>query len=538
MDLLWKKEADGSYIDIFGRSTGNSNLFSKLFSGLQLAPAKNNTKSTEFRQNGNDQKAKERWYHAMRFYNESLSYAENGSPNVSLAYANRSLCFLKMEMYDKCITDINFAIKANYPKEKRFKLDERRAYCLERINNEVEILAPAFDFDANENYVGFSNVLDIKFNEKFGRHVVAKCDIAIGKTVLIEEAFGPAQLMDAGQCVVCNTCYKNTMNFIPCEKCPNTLFCNQTCIDNNKFHKFVCGEVPPPLTSSVMYDMTSVLFAIDIFQNVDSLIQFVESVINDKSKTKVVPSAIGDMKSKYRIFLQLNLLGNAMKRGISLARARNVYEKLMGYPTIKTMFSTKAKKRFFIHLCVLHVSIVLSNLFNTNTISGTYLLRSFFNHSCAPNVLFYHYENKCIGITSRLIRKGEQLFMIYNPTCWSTPLNKQPMARIEYEFQCDCEKCKSTNWPNSSKRIKSDPDIQYIESFMSEANGPIDDFSHHQNYLNIQQRCINVLNKYGNLPWTTELNMVSRNFELILSQACLFSPINFGNLRSRTENKE
>lgn len=268
--------------------------------------------------------------------------------------------------------------------------------------------------------------------------MVAKCDIAVGKMILAEEAFGPVQVMDAGQCIICDTCYKNTTNFIPCKKCPKALFCNQSCLDKNNFHKFVCGEVPPPIN----YDMTSIMFAIDLFPNAKSLMQFVESVINDKSKTQDVPPPISDIKSKYRMFLQLNLLKIPIKRDIFLNRARNIYEKLIKYPHIKTKFSTMAEQRFLAHLCIMHVGIVLSNPFNTNTISGTFLLRSFLNHSCQPNILFYQYENKSIGIISRPIKAGEQLFMIYHPNCWSTPLNEQPMARIEYEFQCKCVKCK------------------------------------------------------------------------------------------------
>lgn len=71
---------------------------------------------------------------------------------------------------------------------------------------------------------------------------------------------------------------------------------------------------------------------------------------------------------------------------------------------------------------------------------------------------------------------------------------------------------------------------------MREANGPVDDFSHHHVYLELQQKCITLLDKYGDVPWTTEFNLLSQWLEKILSQACLFSPINFFNLKHRVEN--
>lgn len=527
MDLLWKKK-DGFYIDIFDGVQMSGNSFSDLLKSTD-APVKNDGKSTDYRQKGNEQKTKGNWYRAMRFYNDSLRYAENDSTNISLAFANRSLCFLKMEMYDKCIADIELAIEANYPEEMRSKLEDRRIYCLDRINTTIKISAPSLDFDANENYAGIADVLDVKYSKKYGRHIVAKCDIGVGKTVFIEEAFGPAQVGDVGQCIICNTCYKTTMNFIPCKQCTNALFCSQTCANNDKFHEFICGEIPPKHTP--VLDMTSVLFAIDLFQSVDDLMKFVENVIKDKRGMTAIPSSSNDpSKSKYRQFLQLNLLSNAQAREMFVARAHNTYEKLMEKPLINTMFGTKTKKHFLMHLCVLHTNITLSNPFNTNTISGTFLLRSLLNHSCAPNILFFHYENKCVGITSRPIKKGAQIYMIYHNNCWSTPLNQQQLANID--FQCHCEKCKCLNWAISSDRIKSDPDFQYIEN---NDRGFTFDYDNYQKYLELHQRYINVLKRYGNLSWTMEMNSVAQRFELQLNQSCLFAPINFGNIKCVTE---
>lgn len=520
MNLLWKKQ-DGLYCDIFEGLRKNGHSFSDLLKTAD-APRKNDAKSTLYRQKGNEQKSKENWYQAMVHYNDSLRYAENDSPNISLAYANRSLCFLKMEMYDKCIVDIDLAINANYPAEKRLKLEERRTFCLKRIDTTIQISGPSMDFETNENYTGISNVLDLKYSKKYGRHVVAKCDIDVGKTILTEESFGPAQLAEMGQSIICNTCYRTTMNFIPCKRCTNTLFCSQSCADNNKHHELVCGKMPAKLTPAV--DVTSVLFAIDLFENVDDLTKFVESVIKDKSGTK-------DEKSKYRMFLQLNLLANAQVCEVFFARAHDVFKTLMANARISELFSAKVAKHFLMHLCVLHTNIVLSNPFNTSTISGTFLFRSFLNHSCAPNVLFYHYENKSIGITSRPIKKGAQIYMIYHASCWSTPLNEQCLENID--FQCSCEKCRKTNWAISSDQIKSDPDFQYIERVERQ---PSVDYSNYKMYLELYQRYVNVLKRYGSSPWTNEMNTVCQRFELQLNHSCLFAPMNFGNFKDATES--
>lgn len=138
MDLLWKKETNGasSYVDIFASIDENSVV--EMLQNLKLGIAaglnkKNNQLSTKYRLEGNAKFTDRNWRRAMVFYNLSLRFAEIGTENVGLAYANRSNCFLKLEMFGKCITDIEMALLANYPKEKKSKLQERRAYCLQQI---------------------------------------------------------------------------------------------------------------------------------------------------------------------------------------------------------------------------------------------------------------------------------------------------------------------------------------------------------------------------------------------------------------------
>lgn len=137
MDLLWKKE-NGTYVDIF--AILNRNPVEKMLEELKVGVAvkhneKNNELATKYRLGGNTKFSEEKWRMAMKYYNLSLRFAEIGTEDVGLAYANRSHCFLKLGMFDKCITDIEMALKANYPRQKVPKLDKRRAYCLQQIES-------------------------------------------------------------------------------------------------------------------------------------------------------------------------------------------------------------------------------------------------------------------------------------------------------------------------------------------------------------------------------------------------------------------
>lgn len=143
MDLLWKKESNGtSYVDIF--ASINKSSMEKMLQNLKIGIAvkhnkKNNQLATKYRLEGNAEIADKNWRDAMRLYNVSLRFAEIGTENEGLAYGNRSFCFFKLGMFDKCITDIEMALMSNYPSEKMSKLKERRAYCLQQIEKKKPI---------------------------------------------------------------------------------------------------------------------------------------------------------------------------------------------------------------------------------------------------------------------------------------------------------------------------------------------------------------------------------------------------------------
>lgn len=100
MDLLWKKESNGpAYVNIFAGF--DKNPMEKMMEDLRIRTAvglnkKSNELSTKYRQEGNAKFTAKNWRFAMKYYNLSLRFAEIGTENVGLAYANRSHCFLKL----------------------------------------------------------------------------------------------------------------------------------------------------------------------------------------------------------------------------------------------------------------------------------------------------------------------------------------------------------------------------------------------------------------------------------------------------------
>lgn len=182
MNLLWQKESkdSGLYVNIFKDIfTKDHDFHSKMIAvseatanlaGLKIKE-KNNTKSSYYRKMGNKKLEKEEWLDAMSLYNQSLCYAEIDSENVSLAYANRSACFFHLKMYDKCLVDIDLAKQAN-PMNLMPDLDKRHKDCLQLM--ETFESEDKLSYEADKRFPGMANVLEIRCDKRFGRHIIAK----------------------------------------------------------------------------------------------------------------------------------------------------------------------------------------------------------------------------------------------------------------------------------------------------------------------------------------------------------------------------
>lgn len=443
-------------------------------------------------------------------------YAEVGTENVSLAYANRSLCFLKMDMYDKCLVDIDLAIRANYPKHQMAKLEERKAYCLKQINNtnanSSKKGVPILDFQADGNFPGMANVLQMECNEKFGRHFVAKTDIDPGKVVVVEESFVVMDKMQEDN-NICSNCLKNSKNFIACANCTNSLFCDQRCAADD-LHKIKCNNIFGKDDRFQVFVSRSVLRAIHTFEHVENLMEFVSNVVTENPKTKQAPTSIADMESKYRLFLQLNICLKEHEKNYVKHRGNEVFEALMKLPEIKTKFAAENQKRFLKHLCVMHASIVGCNSFQNIVTGGIFLLRNNFNHSCAPNTLTSLYENRSIAITSRRIKKGDQLFISYGARYFGLTSRQERQQRLydDFGFWCECEKCKIENWPISSPRIRCDPNYQYlVQEVRPDAIGELK--KDRSKCANVKKQFLDLLIRYSDSPWCIELDMASQLYE-------------------------
>ncbi|XP_037051838.1 uncharacterized protein LOC119085527 [Bradysia coprophila] len=503
MENLWRKEENFSrsvYVDLFqffleeNAPTPDDHL--------KLKPnQKNNQRSTELRNAGNEKFLAGNLLDAMRYYNQSVCYAEIGSENIPLAYVNLSACFGRLQMHDKALRGIELAKQANLPVRMRLKveqLEKKSQKMIDSIERRPNY-SPKLSYEANANYTSIANVLEIKQNDVFGRHIVAKCDIPVGKIVLLEECF--VACTDQGH-DMCYTCYRQMDNFIPCPNCVDVLFCSTDCMNRNTMHKWECGK--GSITDHIICKLTveAILVAIDTFSGVENLMDFIDkNLCGDNSDQ--LPTSVHDAESKFQFYLKLTKTG--MFHDLLLLDVHMVYNSILSVSKIAELFDSEDKQRFLMHL-VAHIYYVnRANAIGSENIRKVINIFSMINHSCAPN-LYTRYTGKVHHcITIRPVKKGEQLFINYLGTQKQTLSQRQAELKSKWNFLCNCDKCEPLGESIDRETMVGDPAYSFITENCKETDKASVVFDESENFLN----------KYAH-TWSEEVEAVQEIYKSAL----------------------
>lgn len=503
--VLWKKESssdDALYIDLFPSNQAASIAFNLL--KLNGNIDKDEMESIAHRIKGNELFKGENWTEAMKHYNDSISCAISESEHLGFGYANRASCFLHLKMYDKCLADIELAKNANYPPNSMPKLDKRKEDCLKAMNESTEVdekVTLEMSFSPNTKFPGLANVLDVRSNSEFGKHVVAKRDIDVSKIVMLEDAFVFGTYADK-TITICKTCAKKNMNFIPCPNCTDVMFCDAKCMESNDLHKKVCGSLYNQSEQAQVVE--SILIAVFNFSNVEFLMKFVEDAVATRDLDS--PACESDSQVKYRLFLKLFSLPQKIN---SVHDIYDTYKLLMDIPLIENFFHSEDAKRFLKHLIWQHLCILKTNRFGISTGYGPeYMVTigicsSLFNHSCVPNTLQLINGNKMIAFIIRPVKKGEQLFIDYFRGNADASTGQQML-----DFKCECSKCVRCWRFADSIRMKMDADYLYL----GRSNVKNKDLEDHKKRPVFKEKFQNWLVKFGRLPWSPECEMMELGY--------------------------
>lgn len=532
--MLWEKESntsDALYIDLL-KNVNHS------LENFRLNRKKSNALSLRTRTDGNRKYSENDVDGAMEMYNQSICFAENDSEHLSLGYANRSSCFLKLRMYDRCLVDIQLAKDAKYPERLMPKLEDRKRECIKRLQSEVQPIStePTLSFDADVKLPCLANVLQIEKNAQYGRLVTAKRDIQIGETVLVEEAY--IHIVYGVELNKCTNCAKEKMNFIPCANCVDAMYCSEKCA-NNHFHETECDIVLGSNDccdgESLSFILRSVIIGINTFGTINEMMEFVE----DRRLTDPheITESIATTKSKYGTFLKLSSFAFNSRISDYRKSAYIIFKAIMGSSKLSTKFQSKASQRFLMHLIVHHGLILRMNAFSgySEPISGYFgdgsvtedddgkqfekelhLITSYFNHSCIPNVIKLGKDNVAVCKALLPIKQGEQLFITYIDDEAFNMTEKERNDQLEniYGFRCKCQICTTGMVKGGEHLLQTDSAFKYVVTNVPRLIGNFDiDL-----VRDIKTKCIEFLTKHPHMIASREAAFVLTNLGALLEK--------------------
>lgn len=401
---------------------------------IQMTTHKDNKESARYRMLGNNHfaaKTNADYLIALKFYNQSICYAENNSEELSLGMANRSAVYLTLELYDDCLENIKSAKELPYPARLMDKLNDRERKSLElrKTDHVVPLPRPQLSFPASDKVplASIADCLKLEKDSQYGRHVITTADLKAGDVVAINESFCSTLPIEY-KYERCQNCLdEHNYNLIPCKDCASVMFCGKTCYDEayEKFHKFECpiiGYMEKMFCEDLTATFRTVICAVTTFDSVDDLVTFVQE---SKGLDLTILSCNYNNKSKDSygpVYCLSEGQYNAFDEFTCCITASLIYQPLLEHTEFKNTFTT-TKAITTLKELALHTmktmainrtrSILLDGNLLKNFAIGCHPLRSMLSHSCSPNMVTSSYKNTMVFTVSKPIKAGEQLFDNY-----------------------------------------------------------------------------------------------------------------------------
>ncbi|CAD1478420.1 unnamed protein product [Heterotrigona itama] len=404
---------------------------------------------------------------ALKLYTKSIAYAPYPSEQLALAYANRSAVLLKLHKYELCIQDIDRALALKYPDNLRAKLYVRKVECLnalrypcmedaikeaqywlekmsiddinrkklngklnsinnlvsQKFKNQDTIKQPPLPkiLAHNSEVPCASDAVIIKYNEEYGRHIVATRKISPGEVIAVEKPYSLILTPDNVH-THCSNCLEVSWANIPCEYCTYAMYCSEECkaMDWKKYHDVECAVFPSMLKMNfVKLDLFSLRLAIQAVREATSMQEL-------RKELKEVDNCDGT-----------NMFGSLLSKDLS-------------------MLIKNADVTFVGGLILRHQQLIPSNIHSFSEEYGLEAVErgvaampffSLINHSCNPNILRHSRSKYMIIYAIYPIKEGEQLCDNYTQHYAITPKAvRQKELLKQYYFKCNCPACEE-DWP-------------------------------------------------------------------------------------------
>jgi len=275
----------------------NHSFIRDKFNQIQVIEGKDNTRSVRAREEGNRQFQEGHYQAALLQYSTAVAFADQSKPDYSLALANRSAALQRLNKQNKSVEDIDAAVDAGYPKDKLYKIIERKGQCLAELGKfglaEKELRkaeqlvqdsglseAAKHKFVAglkswlvkvegkeeeaggkeedqeerldrltrvkgnNPVYPALAEAVQVKYTKEQGRFVTTNSLLPAGTVVMSEEPL--AWSLDVERTgTYCQHCLAPVLVIVPCPRCASVAFCSRVCMEAgvSQYHRHECGLV-------------------------------------------------------------------------------------------------------------------------------------------------------------------------------------------------------------------------------------------------------------------------------------------------------
>ncbi|XP_049876339.1 SET and MYND domain-containing protein 4-like isoform X1 [Pectinophora gossypiella] len=408
-----------------------------------LKEPKSESKSTAFRNEGNQAYGSKKYQRALICYNKALLYAPKNSRAMKLAYSNRSALLLKVKSFSACLSDIETCFSMGCPLEIIEKLrkrkDEARSYLwVERLAKDARSTVFTKEYfkcnmKRNPQIPCATTNVGIILEDQVPK-VVATTDIKVGVVLAVETAF-VSQNDPQNAVFSCYYCHKMSLNLKPCDGCNIALFCNENCRENcmREYHSIECQiiEVLDALYSGSMLRMAvkAVLKMKNMSKSWSDFIAASHTTGMNRLKTSSI-NEIYDSNYKYSL---LNIkderhflhgpLYNACFNCASIVHYLEKVSCFLPQPADerKSALQALARMLMFLTLYSTHTQVIMvvavneveKTEFHDIANYGWFSFIGKLRNSCNPNVLAVGLNKKTALLAIAPIKRGTELTISY-----------------------------------------------------------------------------------------------------------------------------
>lgn len=421
---------------------------------------------------------------------------EAGHPNPTKLLERKAACLAKLQQFPQAVKAMETALntfnasKEGLSPEKRAELEMKIQEWKTAENSKDTNATIDDDVERGETFTpnplcpALSSAVETRYEDSRGRFGVASRDIALGETLLVEDATS-ARIKKQYLSDHCDNCLRYCQGYqMPCLRCTTVRFCSKECMEQAEatYHPFECSAKAANAVKffeDFLVKLKGVDGAIGYYILLYRLVcrKPLEFFVRNRHwmenpDEKLVPASQGrdPVEDSYcRLFSLVRHSNNDSTSGLFWIVLSAVFHvrslQLTGYfgPDREKSRPDVALNKDEIYIGSLMVYLLQILRYNTHSVieqvcpesssnwaewkprlvaTAIFPHLALLNHSCDPNIGKYFVGAKVVAVANRNIYKGEEVTENYHPFyALMEKRQRQQFLSNHYCFTCTCLAC-------------------------------------------------------------------------------------------------